>query len=69
MIHPYTNTGEEQFARTQVLYVVVRLLQIFDDIENLESPDAPMTMHHTIENRPGNGVQVKLRFADKGAIC
>ncbi len=34
-------------------------------IENMESPpDAPMKFHHTIENRSGSGVQIRLRFAD-----
>ncbi|KAK5079428.1 hypothetical protein LTR51_001625 [Lithohypha guttulata] len=52
----------QQFARTQVMYVIIRLLQTFDAIENVEAP-GPMRFHHTIENRSGNGVQVRLHAA------
>ncbi|KAK4227050.1 putative cytochrome P450 [Podospora fimiseda] len=51
----------QQFARTKAAYVVVRLLQKYDRIENAEDPaDAPLKFHHTIENRSGSGVQVRL---------
>ena len=40
------------------------MLQRFDRIENAEVPaDAPMMFHHTIENRSGSGVQVRLHEA------
>ena len=55
-------TSPEQFARTEISYTVVRLLQIFDRIENMEPP-GPIKMHHTIENRSGTGVQVRLHAA------
>ncbi|KAK3991105.1 putative cytochrome P450 [Cladorrhinum sp. PSN332] len=54
----------QQFARTKAAYVVVRLLQKYDAMENAEEPaDAPLRFHHTIENRSGSGVQVRLREA------
>ncbi|KAK4170883.1 putative cytochrome P450 [Triangularia setosa] len=54
----------QQFARTKTAYVMVRLLQRYDKIENAEEPaDAPMRFHHTIENRSGSGVQVRLHKA------
>lgn len=53
----------EQFARTEAMYVLVRLLQEFDTIENMESADTPMKFRHTIENRSGTGVQVRLHSA------
>ena len=53
----------EQFARTETMYVVTRLLQVFDQIENLEPYGAPLKMHHSIENRSGTGVQVRLHAA------
>lgn len=42
--------------------MVVRMLQTFDAIENMEVP-GPIKMHHTIENKSGTGVQVRLRRA------
>jgi len=54
----------EQFARTKTAYIVVRMLQKFDRIENMEKPaNAPLNFHHTIENRSGTGVQVRLHEA------
>lgn len=44
------------------MYVIARMLQIFDKIENMEGP-GPIKMHHTIENRSGSGVQVRLHLA------
>jgi hypothetical protein len=36
-------------------------MQRYDCVENAESPpDAPIRFHHTIENRSGSGVQVRL---------
>ncbi|KAK4163350.1 putative cytochrome P450 [Cladorrhinum sp. PSN259] len=59
----------QQFARTKASYVVVRLLQKYDRIENAEEPDdAPLRFHHTIENRSGSGVQVRLREAELNFI-
>lgn len=48
------------------MYVVARVLQIFDQIENMEGP-GPIKMHHTIENRSGTGVQVRLHRASAGS--
>ena len=59
------NRLAEQLARIKAAYVTGRILQRFDMVENMETPpDAPMKFHHTIENRSGSGVQVRLRFAD-----
>lgn len=54
----------EEFARIMAAYVIVRLLQRYDHIDNAEiPPDAPMKFHLTIENRSGSGVQVRLHEA------
>ena len=53
----------EQFARFEASYVLMRLLRQFDRLENKEEGDGRIRMHHTIENRPGAGVQVALRVA------
>lgn len=47
------------------MYVVVRLLQEFDALENLEAP-GPIKFHHSIENQSGTGVQVRLHAAATG---
>ena len=44
--------------------VVVRFVQRFDKIENMETP-GPIKLHHAIENRSGTGVQIKLHEAGK----
>jgi hypothetical protein len=44
------------------MYTIVRLLQEFDGLENMEAP-GPMRFHHTIENRSGTGVQVRMHAA------
>jgi hypothetical protein len=38
------------------------MMQTFDKLENLEPP-GPIKMHHTIENKSGTGVQVRLHAA------
>ena len=49
----------EQFALTEASYVIVRLLQRFDKLENLETD--PVTRHNlTLTNCSGNGVKVRL---------
>ena len=40
---------------------------MFDEIENLEPP-GPLKMHHTIENRSGTGVQVRLHAASGAGV-
>ncbi|KAL2430719.1 Cytochrome P450 monooxygenase [Exophiala dermatitidis] len=52
----------QQFARTEAMYTISRMLQIFDKVENLEGL-GPIKMHHTIENRSGSGVQVRLHLS------
>ncbi|KAL9073694.1 MAG: hypothetical protein Q9161_002732 [Pseudevernia consocians] len=52
----------QQFSLTETSYVVVRFLQRFDRIENMEEP-GPIRLHHAIENRSGSGVQVRLHAA------
>lgn len=54
----------EQFSLMETSYVVVRFLQRFDRIENMEEP-GPIRLHHAIENRSGSGVQVRLHEAGR----
>ncbi|KAH8687401.1 putative cytochrome P450 [Tricladium varicosporioides] len=54
----------QQLAYTEVSFCVVRLLQRFDAIENMEGP-GEIKLHTAIENRSGTGVQVRLREAQK----
>lgn len=42
--------------------MVIRMLQTFDKIENMEAP-GPIKLHHSIEIRSGTGVQVRLHQA------
>ena len=53
----------EQFAFTEASYVVVRLLQHFDRVENMD-PVKEIKLHTAIENRSGTGVKVRLHEAD-----
>ncbi|KAL6718353.1 hypothetical protein ACLMJK_004442 [Lecanora helva] len=54
----------QQFSLMETSYVIVRFLQRFDRIENMEDPpDAPIKLNHAIENRSGSGVQVRLHEA------
>ncbi|KAK4142529.1 cytochrome P450 [Dichotomopilus funicola] len=51
----------QQLARIKASYVVIRMLQRYDAILSAEyPPDAPIRFHHTIENRSGSGVQVRV---------
>ena len=52
----------EQFGRTEASYTIIRMLQTFDKIENMEAP-GPIKLHHSIEIRSGTGVQVRLHEA------
>ena len=45
--------------------MIVRFLQRFDRIENMEELGAPIRLHHAIENRSGSGVQVRLHEAGR----
>ncbi|KAH6857075.1 oxidoreductase-like protein [Chaetomium sp. MPI-CAGE-AT-0009] len=48
----------QQLARIKTAYVIIRLMQRYDCVENAESPPgARIRFHHTIENRSGSGVQ------------
>ncbi|KAK4121451.1 cytochrome P450 [Parathielavia appendiculata] len=54
----------QQLARLKTAYILIRLIQRFDRVYNAEVPaDARTRFHHTIENRSGSGVQIKLRYA------
>jgi hypothetical protein len=57
-----TLDGVEQFALAEASYTVVRLLQRFDGIENMEPP-GPIKFHHALTNSSGTGVQVRLHEA------
>lgn len=52
----------QQFALTEVAYVIVRLMQRFDDIDGAEV--GPVYHGLTLTNCPGQGVNVRLHFAD-----
>ena len=52
----------EQFALTEASYVLVRLLQRFDGIENLDHVKTA-THNLTLTSCPGNGVKVRLHAA------
>ncbi|KAI9668556.1 MAG: hypothetical protein M1831_000995 [Alyxoria varia] len=52
----------QQFALTEASYTIVRLLQRFDDIENVEPP-GPIRFHHALTNSSGTGIQVRLHAA------
>ncbi|KAL2163924.1 hypothetical protein VTH06DRAFT_3136 [Thermothelomyces fergusii] len=55
----------QQLARLESAYIIIRLLQRYNDIANAEvPPDAAVRFHHTIENRSGSGVQVRLHVSD-----
>ena len=54
----------QQFAITEASYVIIRLLQRFDGIENLDHE--PTTHNLTLTSCPGSGVKVRLHEA-KGA--
>ncbi|KIW87075.1 uncharacterized protein Z519_12372 [Cladophialophora bantiana CBS 173.52] len=60
----------QQFARTEAMFTISRMLQIFDKIENMEAP-GPIKMHQTIENRSGTGTQVRLHLASSSfeSLC
>ena len=49
----------QQFALVEASFVIVRLLQRFDDIQNLDAE--PETHRLTLTSCPGNGVKVRLR--------
>ncbi|KAF7857950.1 hypothetical protein EAF04_009307 [Stromatinia cepivora] len=53
----------QQFSLTETSYIIVRFLQKYDQIENLEKP-GPALYHHTVTNRSKNGVQVRLHRAN-----
>jgi hypothetical protein len=63
-----TDNIAEQLARILTAYIIIRLMQRFDAVFNAEvPPDGRARFHHTIENRSGTGVQVRLRYADQKA--
>lgn len=52
----------EQFAYTEASYLIVKFLQRFDKVENMEGP-GEIKLHTAIENRSGTGVHVRFREA------
>ncbi len=52
----------QQFALTEITYVVVRMLQRFDDIDGSTLPAESHGLGLT--NCPGEGVPLKLHFAE-----
>jgi cytochrome P450 len=51
----------QQFALTEASYVLVRLMQRFDGIQNLDFDD--ITHNLTLTSSPGGGVRVRLHQA------
>ncbi|KAK4693022.1 hypothetical protein P7C71_g4292, partial [Lecanoromycetidae sp. Uapishka_2] len=49
----------QQFALTEAAYLLVRFLQRYDKMENLEEP-GPIRYNYMISSRSGTGVQVRL---------
>ncbi|KAF8852932.1 putative cytochrome P450 [Acephala macrosclerotiorum] len=49
----------QQFAFTEASYCIVRMLQRFDVVENMEGP-GEIKLHTAIENRSGTGVMVRF---------
>ncbi|CAD6453172.1 62bc5f1e-fd12-4cc5-8561-06c4783eca05-CDS [Sclerotinia trifoliorum] len=49
----------KQFSLTETSYVVVRFLQKYNRVENLEKPGWVLH-HHTVSNRSKNGAEVRL---------
>lgn len=52
----------QQFALTEIAYVVIRLMQRVDDIDG--SLRGPVKHGMTLTNCPADGVKVRLHFAD-----
>lgn len=53
---------KEQFAFTEASYLIVKFLQRFDKVENMEGP-GEIKLHTAIENRSGTGVKVRFHEA------
>ena len=53
----------EQFALAEAHYVLVRFLQRYDRIENMEPPGAAIRYNMTILTKNGKGCKVKLHQA------
>jgi hypothetical protein len=59
----------EQFALTETSHLLVRFMQAFESIENLDPSSTEVNwvdeikLHSAIETRSGTGVQVRLRVA------
>ncbi|KAE8448807.1 hypothetical protein EG329_008809 [Mollisiaceae sp. DMI_Dod_QoI] len=54
----------QQFAFTESSYCIVRFLQRFDAVENMEGP-GEIKLHTAIENRSGTGVKVRFHEVSK----
>ncbi|KAI9170806.1 Cytochrome P450 52A11 [Paramyrothecium foliicola] len=53
----------QEFARTEAGYILARLCQQYDRVENMEDGDGELKLHYAIENRSGAGVHVRLHAA------
>ena len=56
----------EQFALTEASYVIVRMLQRFDSLQNLDFDE--MTHNLTLTSSPGGGVRVRLHQAESVSV-
>lgn len=52
----------QQFALTEIAYVVARIMQRVDDIDGSSLP--PVSHGLSLTNCPGDGVSLKLHFAE-----
>ncbi|MCJ1264282.1 hypothetical protein MMC22_004153 [Lobaria immixta] len=57
----------QQFALTEISYIIVRFLQRFDRIDNMEPP-GPIQDNFLVNNEPGSGVQVRLHEAPVSTV-
>ena len=55
----------QQFALTEASYVIVRMLQRFDAMENMD-PKTRVEHYLTLTSCSGAGVKVRLHAADVG---
>lgn len=54
----------QQFALTETAYVVIRFLQIFDEMEAVDNKE--VFFQYIFSNRSGRGVRVRLHEAEAG---
>jgi len=54
----------QQYALTEIGFIIIRLLQRFDRFENVDTSTDPIVRHNlTLTDSVANGVKVKLHLA------